>query len=85
MIDGLLVTSALVLGVAFAAGALGLREALMIVAPLLQWLFYRPRVRRGLTPGDCIALTHLGSGLLAFYLAGTAIWLAAGLPANIWV
>jgi 4-hydroxybenzoate polyprenyltransferase len=85
IIDGLLVASALVLGGAFVAGLVGLREALMLVAPLVQWLFYRPRLRRGLTPRDCIALTHLGSALLAFYLAGTAVWLAAGLPPNIFV
>ena len=83
IVDGLLLLSTAVLLVGFFAGTIGLREGLMLLAPLVQFLFYRPRYRRGLTSRDCILLTHLGSALLVFYLVGTTLWDAAGLPANI--
>ncbi|MFK7985818.1 MAG: UbiA family prenyltransferase [Sandaracinaceae bacterium] len=85
IIDALLLGSALVLGLGLGAGWLGLREGLMLAAPLLQLVFYRPRVRRGITSADCIHLTHLGTGLLLFYLAGTAAWSALGMPNNIYL
>src|SRR5690606_26621472 len=83
IIDGLLAGSALVLAAGLATGAIGLREGLMLAAPPIQLAFYRPRFARGLTTRDCIVLTHLGTGLLLFYLAGTALWRAAGLPENV--
>jgi hypothetical protein len=61
------------------------RELLMMGAPIAQRVFYGPRIARGLTHRDCIAVTHLGSALLLFYLAGTAIWSAAGLPPNVFI
>lgn len=85
IIDGLLALSAAVLVAAFLSGAIGVRELLMLAAPGVQLLFYRPRLRRGLTTGDCIALTHLGTALLALFLIGTALWARAGLPANIFL
>ncbi len=83
IIDGLLIGSALVLVGGIVTATIGMREGLMLAAPAIQLLFYRPRYRRGLTARDCIWLTHLGTGLLLFYLAGTAVWLWAGLPANL--
>lgn len=83
IIDGLLAGSALALAAGLGLGAVGLREGLMLAAPAIQLAFYRPRYRRGLTPRDCIVLTHLGTGLLLFYLAGTAVWLRLGLPPNV--
>ncbi len=85
IIDGLLVLAAASIVVGVGAGWLGVREALMAVAPASQLAFYRPRVRRGLTSRDCVVLTHLGTAQLALYLAGTAIWSAAGLPENIYL
>lgn len=85
IIDGLLVGSTLVLAAGILLGALGVREGLMLAAPLSQLVFYRPRYRRGLTSHDCIVLTHLGTAELALYLAGTAAWQRAGLPANIFI
>ena len=85
IIDGLLMGSALVLAVGLLVSWIGLREGLMLAAPPIQLAFYRPRIARGLTARDCIVVTHLGTGLLLFYLAGTAAWLAAGLPANIFL
>ena len=83
IIDALLAFSALVLVAGFASRLLGVRELLMLAAPAAQIAFYRPRLRRGLTTRDCIVLTHLGTAMLCLFLAGTAIWLRAGLPANV--
>ena len=83
ILDALLLVSALVLVAGFVARAIGARELLMLAAPLAQLLFYRPRFARGLTSRDCIVLTHLGTAQLLLYLAGTSIWTAAGLPANV--
>ncbi len=82
IIDGLLAGSAVVLVIGFVAGFVGAREALMLAAPPIQLWFYRARIRRGLTPRDCIVLTHVGTALLVFFLVGTAVWLRLGLPAN---
>ena len=57
----------------------------MLAAPALQLAFYRPRFRRGLTPRDCILLTHLGTAELLLFLLGTALWQSAGLPANLFL
>lgn len=83
IIDGLLLLSSSVLLTGILSGSLGVREGLMLAAPLTQLLFYRPRYRRGVTARDCIVLTHLGTAQLLLYLAGTFLWLHAGLPANI--
>jgi len=85
IIDALLVASASVIVVAVGLGWLGLREALLVVAPLVQWLVYRPRVRRGLGAGDGVFITHLGSAELGLFLVGTAVWLQLGLPANVFL
>ncbi len=83
IIDGLLVMSLVVLPVAVVAGLLGVRELLMVVAVVIQFAFYKPRMKRGLTTRDCIQLTWLGAGLLVVWLGGTALWELAGLPANL--
>ncbi len=83
IIDGLLLGAGVVLVVGLAVGAIGVREGLLLAAPPIQRAFYRPRLRRGLTPRDCILLTHLGTALLVVYLAGTAAWRSAGLPEDI--
>ncbi len=85
IIDGLLLLSSGVLVAGILSGSLGVREGLMLAAPCTQIAFYRPRYHRGLTPRDCIVLTHLGTVQLMFYLVGTFFWLRAGLPANIYL
>lgn len=85
IINGLLLSSALILVGGLAMGWIGLREGLMILAPAVQFVFYRPRYRRGLTTPDCVWLTHLGTGLLLFFLLGTALWERAGMPHNIFL
>ena len=85
IVDGLLVGSALVLVAGFATRVLGVRELLMLAAPVAQLAFYRPRYRRGLTPRDCIVLTHLGTAQLVLFLVGTAAWARLGLPSNVFL
>lgn len=85
IVDGLLVVATAVLAAGLLAGVIGLREGLMVAAPGVQFAFYRPRYQRGMTRADCIWLTHLGTGLLLFYVAGNAVWLAAGLPSNVFL
>jgi 4-hydroxybenzoate polyprenyltransferase len=85
IIDALLAFSALVLVAGLLTRALGAREALMLAAPALQLVFYRPRFARGLTPRDCILLTHLGTAELILFLVGTALWRSAGLPENLFL
>jgi 4-hydroxybenzoate polyprenyltransferase len=85
IIDALLVVAGVALVVGLALGAIGVREGLMLVAPFSQRAFYRPRYAKGLTPRDCIVLTHLGSAQVALWIAGTWAWSLAGLPANIYL
>lgn len=85
IIDGLLVGASLVLVAAVGAGWLGLRELLMLVAPAVQLVLYRRWFARGLTPRDCIVLTHVGTAQLVLFLVGTAVWREAGLPVNVYV
>lgn len=83
IIDALLGASVVVLVVGFFTRHLGVRELLMLAAPLAQLLFYRRRVKRGLTTPDCIWLTHLGSAELVLFLVGRWVWSRAGLPDNV--
>jgi 4-hydroxybenzoate polyprenyltransferase len=85
IIDGLLIGSGALLVAGFFTKVIGVRELLMVVAPLAQLAFYRPRYRRGLTPRDCIVLTHLGTAQLGMFLVGTHVWQRAGLPHNIFL
>jgi 4-hydroxybenzoate polyprenyltransferase len=85
IINGLLLCASSALVAGLLVGAIGLLEGLMLVAPIIQFVFYHPRYQRGLTARDCIVLTHLGSALLLVYIAGTQVWLALDLPANIYL
>jgi 4-hydroxybenzoate polyprenyltransferase len=76
IIDALLLVSALTLAIGYATGAIPWRIAVMIAAPGLQTLLYKRALRRGITSGDCIAITWIGAALLATY----HLWIAAGLP-----
>lgn len=85
IIDGLLLGASVVLLGAVLAGWLGVRELLMLVAPLVQLVLYRRWWARGLTPRDCIVLTHVGTAQLVLFLVGTAIWREAGLPLDVYL
>lgn len=73
---GQMVGSFLVLVVGYAAHVVPWRVAVMGVAPLVQLGMSWRIVKRGITTGDCIALTWAGTGLLASYHA----WDLLGLP-----
>ena len=85
VIDVLLLVSSGVLVVGFFAGAIGVREAMMVFAPVVQRVFYPGRVARGLTSRDCVLLTHLGSAQLGLFLIGTRVWTSLGLPWNVFI
>lgn len=85
IIDGLLLGASAVLLVGVLAGWLGLRELLMLAAPAVQLVLYRRWWARGLTPRDCIVLTHVGTAQLVLFLVGTALWREAGLPVNVYL
>lgn len=68
-----------------ALGLYGVKETLMALGPVLQFFLLRPILRRGPTTRDCIVVTFLGTAMLLAYLACTALWIAAGLPANIYL
>jgi 4-hydroxybenzoate polyprenyltransferase len=85
IIDALLAISFVTLLSGIALGLLGVREGLMLFAPIVQRLFYRGRVRRGLSTHDCVILTHLGTAQLVLFLVGTAVWLRLGLPPNVFL
>ncbi len=83
IIDALLFAATVVLAGAFLLRLVGVRELLMLLAPAIQLGFYRARILRGLTRADCINITWLGAGLLAFWLVGTRVWIDLGLPADL--
>ncbi len=76
IIDGLLLSSSLVLLLGFALGRVPWRLCIMICAPILQAVLYKRWLRRGITSADCIHLTWIGAGLLATY----HLWVGLGLP-----
>lgn len=76
IIDGLLFSSMVAIAAGYAAGVLPWRVFIMIAAPLVQLILYKRALKRGLTAGDCIALTWLGAALLVTY----HVWIALGLP-----
>jgi 4-hydroxybenzoate polyprenyltransferase len=76
IVDGLIASSFLVAVGAYAAGVLPWRITIMAAAPLINLVFYKRALRRGITSGDCIRLTWLGVALLTVY----HLWVAAGLP-----
>ncbi|MDP7035610.1 MAG: UbiA family prenyltransferase [Planctomycetota bacterium] len=85
IVGGLLLVSSSLLLIGFLLGWIGVREGLMLAAPLLQYGYGRSRWGPGWTEQDCIRLTHLGTAQLFLYLAGTAIWDWAGGPQNLWI
>jgi 4-hydroxybenzoate polyprenyltransferase len=74
----LMIASFVVIAVAYAAGLVPWRLAIMGAAPLLQLAVASRMVARpgGVTTGDCVAITWLGAALLAAY----HLWEALGLP-----
>lgn len=74
--DALIVLSAAVLALGYASGVVPWRIFVMIAAPLINLVYYKRAMRRGITSSDCVTLTWLGAALLLSY----HLWVAAGLP-----
>lgn len=72
-----------ILAVARATRVTTTRELLMAAAPVAQLAFLRWRGAANVTRADCIRITVAGTVLLCLFLAGTALWERAGLPANV--
>lgn len=76
IIDALTITSMIVLAGGFFTGLVPWRLFIMIAAPIIQLVYYKRALRRGITSADCIRLTWIGAALLATY----NVWIEAGLP-----
>ncbi len=76
IIDGLIAASLIFAVGGYLLGHLPWRLAIMGAAPLIQLGIYKRMVRNGITTGDCILLTWLGTGLLTVY----HLWVLADLP-----
>lgn len=76
IIDGLILASAAALAAGFAAGVVPWRVFVMILAPIVNLVYYKRAVRRGITSADCVRLTWYGAALLVAY----HLWVVAGLP-----
>ncbi len=76
LIDTLIIASSLSLVVGYAAGQIPWRLVIMIFAPLIQLVFYKRALRRGITSNDCVIITWLGAALLLTY----HLWILLDLP-----
>lgn len=76
IVDGLIVSSALVLALGYASGAVPWRLFIMVCAPLIQLAYYKRALRRGISSSDCVRLTWIGAGLLLTY----HLWVVLRLP-----
>jgi 4-hydroxybenzoate polyprenyltransferase len=77
IVDGLVLASlAIALG-GFAMGAVPWRVVVMVMAPVVQLVWYKRITRqRQIAARDCIRLTWVGTGMLAAY----NVWVSLGLP-----
>lgn len=78
IIDTLIFSAMAVLVAGYGLSILPWRIFIMVGAPVLQLIVYRPALRRGITAADCRRLTWLGALLLLVY----HLWIFAGLPGS---
>lgn len=76
LVYALCASSVVVLAGAYAAGLVPWRLAVLGFGPLLQLALARWMIGRGVTSGDCVGITWVGTGLLVAY----HVWVALGLP-----
>jgi 4-hydroxybenzoate polyprenyltransferase len=77
IVDGLVIVSMAIALVGFFAGPVPWRVVVMVVAPVVQLVYYkRIAERREISARDCIRLTWIGSAMLAAY----NVWVTLGLP-----
>lgn len=80
IIDGLLGSSMLILVIGYLGHFIPWRIFIMICAPLIQFIYYKQALRRGITSRDCILLTWIGATLLLAY----HFWVLLELPGTHW-
>jgi 4-hydroxybenzoate polyprenyltransferase len=76
IVDGLIFSSMAVLALGYLLGQIPWRIFIMIIPPVILWVFYKRALPRGIKPEDCIRITWLGAALMAVY----HLWVLAGLP-----
>lgn len=76
IIDSLIGGSIVLLVVGYAVGVIPWRLTIMVCAPLIQFVYYKLAVKRGITSRDCVVLTWLGVALLVIY----HVWFILNLP-----
>lgn len=83
IINALLALSCSVLIGSFFMRIVGVREMLMMGGPVIGYLVMRRLIPQGTTIAHCVWITHLATALQIMFLVGTALWLKAGMPANV--
>jgi len=78
IVDGLIITSIAVLSIGYLLAFVPWRVFVMVAAPVLQLVFYKRVMRRGITARDCIRITWIGIAMLTTY----HLWVVAGLPGS---
>lgn len=76
IIDALLLCSLLVLSVGYLLGLAPWRLFIMICAPIIQLIYYKIALARGITSAHCVRLTWVGAALLVIY----HLWIHFDLP-----
>jgi 4-hydroxybenzoate polyprenyltransferase len=80
IVDGLLISSAILLLTSYLMGFVPWRAAIMAVAPIISGIWVHRAVKRGITSQDCIGLTWTGALLLVVY----QLWIEFDLPGASW-
>ena len=76
IVDGLLISSVVVLAIGYVSGFVPWRIFIMAAAPVIQYVVYKRALRRGISAKDCIVLTWTGAALFIIY----NLWVLADLP-----
>jgi len=76
IVNGLILSSIMVLVTGYILSVVPWRIFIMVAAPCVQLILFNRASYRGISAGDCIRMTWIGVGLLFLY----HVWVAAKLP-----
>ena len=76
IVDGLLLSSVVILALGYVSGFVPWRIFIMAAAPVIQYVVYKRALRRGISARDCIVLTWIGAALFIIY----HLWVLLDLP-----
>jgi 4-hydroxybenzoate polyprenyltransferase len=76
IVNGLIVSSIVVLVSGYVISVVPWRIFIMVAAPCIQLILFKRASVRGISAGDCTRMTWIGVGLLFIY----HVWVAAELP-----